>query len=245
MDLKEIHLIDEVEDIRKNWYYTEKSKACMEYLPLESAQTLIDIGSGSGFIAREFALNNIVKNVFCVDINYAEDRVEKLKKGSAVKYTNSIQDEDVSADIALFNDVIEHVEDDVALLKEYLPKIKSGGYVLITVPAFNFMWSAHDDYVVHYRRYNKKSLEKAVEDAGLEVVKTNYFYATLFPLVFVMRKLDNLKRKFIKTPIKSAMKQPNPFVNAVLQKIHAFERKLVFKRNKAYGLTVFCLARKK
>lgn len=245
MDLKELHLAPSIEDIGKNWYYAVKSEAINSYLDQDKVKNIIDVGAGSGYFAYQFAKNNIADHVYCVDINYDNERQEVLENGNKIDFVKSLKNDDIIADVALFNDVIEHVPDDIALLKEYIPQIKKGGYVLVTVPAFHFMWSTHDDYLGHYRRYTIKSLNETMQKAGLEVIKCNYFFASLFPLVFVMRKLGDIKRKILKTPMKSDMANQNPLISKILRNIHFWESKIIFPHNKLYGLTVFCLARKK
>ncbi|MFX4324646.1 methyltransferase domain-containing protein, partial [Acinetobacter baumannii] len=72
-------------------------------------------------------------------------------------------------------DVVEHIEDDVAALEAMAKRLKPGGTILITVPAHQWMWSAHDVVNHHKRRYSKATLIAALERAGLKWRKLGYF----------------------------------------------------------------------
>lgn len=96
-------------------------------------------------------------------------------------------------DLVAALDVVEHVEDDVAALRALVSCLKPGGRLLVTVPAFPFLWSAHDVANHHYRRYTRASLKKAVADAGLKLEFIGWFNALLFPLAVVDRMWGKLR----------------------------------------------------
>src|SRR3546814_13128694 len=79
-------------------------------------------------------------------------------------------------------DVLEHVEDDAGLLRTYLDKAPPQAQAVITVPAFQFLWSHHDVFLEHHRRYTLKTLSRVVERAGAVPLRMHYYYGTIFPL---------------------------------------------------------------
>lgn len=79
-------------------------------------------------------------------------------------------------------DVVEHIEDDVAALAAMRDCLAPGGKILITVPAHQWMWSAHDVVNHHKRRYSKAALKAALDKAGLSPTHFGYFNSLLFPL---------------------------------------------------------------
>jgi hypothetical protein len=97
--------------------------------------------------------------------------------------------ENVSQNLILMMDVLEHVDDDIGLLKQFSGPMSDNANILITVPAFEFLWSGHDVFLEHRRRYTIKSLERVVYKAGLEPVKMRYFFGSLFPAVAGIRLL--------------------------------------------------------
>ena len=145
----------------------------------------------------------------------------------------------------LMMDVLEHVEDDVGLLKEYTSSMPTGGRVFITVPAFQFMWSGHDVFLEHYRRYTIKSMEDVITSAGMTSVKSRYFFASLFPAVAAVRGVKKIVQGQTEEAAKSELRLYPEWLNKTLTVIHDFERNTLFHFNKLFGLSVFCLCEKR
>ena len=141
-------------------------------------------------------------------------------------------------------DVIEHVDDDVALIADYARHVGEVDKFLITVPAFNFLWSSHDDFLDHRRRYTIESLEKSVTDAGLQVTESRYFFGLLFPAVAALRFADKALRGDREAK-ESALKAAPAWLNKTLVGVHDIERTLMFPFNKVAGVTAMCLAEKR
>jgi 2-polyprenyl-3-methyl-5-hydroxy-6-metoxy-1,4-benzoquinol methylase len=150
--------------------------------------------------------------------------------------------EDSGADLVLMMDVLEHVDDDATLLQDYVSKVASGTRFFITVPAFKFMWSEHDDFLEHKRRYTLGQLESLVRDADLAIEKGSYYFGLVFPLAFMDRMLSNILPRPDKSP-HSHLKQHSKLVNSMLTNICKLELPLI-SINRFVGLSVFCLARK-
>jgi hypothetical protein len=84
-------------------------------------------------------------------------------------------------------------------LKSAIEKLKEGGIILITVPAWQFLFSKHDEYSHHYRRYNRKQLMVLLKAVNIKIVKCHYFYTSLFivRIFSMLLKGDNLKGTYI------------------------------------------------
>ncbi|MEE8116593.1 MAG: class I SAM-dependent methyltransferase [Gemmatimonadales bacterium] len=95
----------------------------------------------------------------------------------------------LSYDVLLAMDVLEHIEDDAEALSHWLSFVKPGGYVLITVPAFDWLWSNHDERLGHVRRYTRSSVDRLSERCGLERIRTRYAFGYVLPIVVGVRKL--------------------------------------------------------
>jgi SAM-dependent methyltransferase len=122
-------------------------------------------------------------------------------------------------DLVALLDVLEHVEEDQAALASIAQKLKHGGRILITVPAHPWMWSAHDEVNHHKRRYTRKTLRKAIGDAGLQVELLSWFNSLLFPLAAAARlagRVTGNKDSDDKLP-------PGP-VNSLFETIFGWER---------------------
>jgi hypothetical protein len=94
----------------------------------------------------------------------------------------------------LLMDVIEHVEDDVGLVREYVNKVAPGTRFIATVPAFMWLWSGHDVFLEHVRRYTLPRIERVLQAGGLTVELGCYFYAGVLPLVALSRVAERLRR---------------------------------------------------
>lgn len=142
----------------------------------------------------------------------------------------------------LLLDVLEHIEDDSAALRAVNAYLPPNGWLVVTAPAYPFLWSYHDESFGHYRRYTMGSLRDKLTASGFSVVWASYFNSLLFPLaacVRILRKAlgDGARRTDFR-------QLPLP-VNAVLTKLLACEAHLVGRIPTPFGLSLQAVARKK
>ena len=184
----------------------------------------------------------VCQRAVCVDLVYFVEQVE-IYHGYLLRFVRALKQRNHK--LVIMMDVLEHVDDDVALLREYSAGLTSDAAMLITVPAFQFLWSGHDIFLEHRRRYTRASLIRVVKAANLEVVRCRYFYGLLFPMIAALRLRDKLLHHHHKLEAKSALRKYPPLLNSVLTRIHDVERATVFPFNIFAGATIFCLARPK
>ncbi len=234
MDLKEL---ENGVNPEIHWYYQSKILPLIAYtkkllrnnIPL----TIVDVGSGSGFFAitLERKFPDQIKKVYLVDINYTAEEIEATR-GAKIEKTLSIPAK-IENGLVILMDVLEHLEDDLKMLKEI--KAASSGdnnHFFITVPAFNSLWSGHDDYLGHYRRYKIASLRAVLEKAAYKTQNCHYLYGSLFPMIWAARKIYNVT----KTTPESNMRPFNPLTNKILLKITSAEMPFT-TMNKVFGVT--------
>lgn len=236
MDLKESQLLGD--QVTSHWYYRAKAKALKKVLNYKKFESLLDVGAGSGFFTKYLLNKTSISNSVCVDIGYDLESKE-LSDEKQICYLKSVEHSD--ADLVLLMDVLEHVEDDYALLKNYVDKTNSGTTFVISVPAFQFMWSNHDVFLEHHRRYNIVELERLVTSTGLRIEKSCYFFSLVFPIAFAVRMLEKIFSKD-KSP-KSGLVKHSDIINTVLVSLCNIDLSF-FKYNRFFGLTVFCVAKK-
>jgi SAM-dependent methyltransferase len=136
-------------------------------------------------------------------------------------------------------DVVEHVEDDRGSVAAMADLVAPGGYLVLTVPAYQWMWSAHDEVHHHKRRYTKAEILKIVRAAGVEPVKASYFNAILFPLAAAVRLAKRAAR------IDSADdKLPAAPLNTVFRKIFSAEAAWLTRHDLPFGLSVIVIGRR-
>jgi SAM-dependent methyltransferase len=237
MDLKETQILGE--NISEHWYYRSKAKAMASLLGKQSVLNILDVGAGSGFFSRYLLANTSAHTACCVDISYPQDSDDQ-EEGKPIAFRKSIAQS--NADLVLLMDVLEHVKDDVGLLSSYVDKVPSGTRFLISVPAFEFLWSDHDVFLEHERRYRLEQVEQVAKSAGLKIEKAGYYFAAIFPIVAAIR-LGLQKLKSRKNTVQSDLSPEHPLVNQILSTVCSLELPLI-GFNRVAGLTVFCLASK-
>ena len=234
MDLKEL---ESGVNPEVHWYYQSKILPLINYtrkvLKTTQGLTIVDVGSGSGFfaISLEKKFKDQIKKVYLVDINYTAEEIAETK-GAKIEKVLSIPSR-IENGLVILMDVLEHLEDDLKMLNEIKAAAKGdNNYYFITVPAFLSLWSGHDVYLGHYRRYKIDMLNGVLNKAKYSIKNSYYLYGTLFPMVWLARKLDNMKKK----EATSNMKPFNPLVNKVLLGVTSIDMALS-SINKIAGVT--------
>jgi len=143
------------------------------------------------------------------------------------------------ADAVLLLDVIEHLDDDVAALETARRALRPGGLLVITVPAYRWLWSGHDVALGHRRRYTTRGLSRVVERAGLSVVHASYFNTLLFPAVALTRAWKRLMGD-----ASHDLHRPAPAINRWLERVFALERHVVPRVALPFGASLLLVARR-
>ena len=232
MDLKERASVDPW----THWYYLAKFEAIRRHVQdlQHQVSKVIDVGAGSGFFSLALTRGCRDVDVVCVDPNYPE---EELGRHDGATFVHEVEPWVVSqADTLLFVDVLEHVDDDRSLLARYVDAAATGCVVLVSVPAFMSLWSPHDVFLEHRRRYRLREIERVVRDAGLEVVSAQYLFGSILPMVWVARRLRRGGAP------SSDMRPTSRPVNWILKQSLTLEHRLF--RNTLGGLSAFVVARK-
>jgi SAM-dependent methyltransferase len=142
-------------------------------------------------------------------------------------------------DLVAALDILEHLDDDAASLAALAHRLRPGGWLLITVPAFGFLWSQHDESHHHKRRYRKDELVARIKAAGLIPVRVSYYNSLLFPLIAGVRLLRNLLGR---QGDDEAL--PPRAINRFLAGVFASERHLIGRVPLPLGVSLVALARR-
>ena len=150
---------------------------------------ILDIGCGDTFVIAQLATYFPQVNFIGLDINFSDDQLKSFQQKyldtnvSIHKSWDEIQLDEGSIDVVLLLDVIEHIEDEISFMalvgKNLL--IRDDTQFLITVPAYQSLFAAHDIILGHYRRYTNGSLRRRLAEAGYETEMTRYFFSSLLP----------------------------------------------------------------
>ncbi len=184
MDLCEVK-----DNFKRHPWELARVKALAKILTLkinnENVLRVLDIGCGDAFTVRNVLKGFNVESIDGVDINLSDSEIEKLSiLYNNITFHNKL--ERLKADkynLILLSDVLEHIKDDGIFLNEIINNyLDSGEYLLITVPAYNFLYSSHDRFLRHYRRYNLRELIHLINGTFLEPLSYGYLFLPLIPI---------------------------------------------------------------
>ena len=245
MKISKYHEMEALEKV--HWWFIYRQNILKfilkKYLfKLSKDSTIIDIGCGTGGNLQLLSEN--YTNVVGIDnnefaIKYCKDKnLQNIIQG---ELPNLNEIEDNSADLILLFDVLEHVDEDALALFTIKNKLKKEGFILLTVPAFSFLWSQHDEDFHHKRRYGLKQIKKMLEDLGFHVIKSSYLYFLLFPLILVMRLFKQISKGYSQ---KDDFELNNIFLNSLIIKILSLEKNLLNYFDYPFGSSILILAKK-
>lgn len=140
-------------------------------------------------------------------------------------------------DIVAALDVVEHIADDRAAVEALASCLKPGGKLLVTVPAHQWMWSAHDELNHHKRRYSKRGLARLIEGSPLKLDRIGYFNSLLFPLAVGARMASKLTGR----GGDDDSLPPRP-LNYLFERVFGAERRLIGTVPLPPGLSLFAVA---
>jgi len=222
----------------------------------EDMKTIGDIGCGDCYFARELIHQRNDLVVIAVDTAY--DAVTIKEKMQEINHPRFHLFQNISdaekylrgqrIEMILLLDVIEHIKNEKPFLQEILSGslIDKETQVLITVPAYQTLFTRHDLFLKHFRRYSKNSLEKLLRDAGLLPLRSGYFFMTLLP-VRLLRKLGE-KLGFHSKPKGigqwSNSERLTKFFKNFLLLDYKFSKILGKSGIQLPGLSVYCLCKK-
>lgn len=162
--------------------------------PAEGLRVL-DVGCGDGYVSRSIAASPRVFRVTAVDINLSGERLAELSAEAAkVRFENRYERLSREGyDLALLLDILEHVADDDSFLAGIARDfISPGGFALITVPAFPFLFGSHDRYLGHQRRYGRKDLVELACRAGLEHRRSGFLFLSPLLVRFLSSAVERI-----------------------------------------------------
>jgi len=196
---------------------------------------ILDFGSGSGVNVEMLKKYG---NVDLQEVNkIARLNLKRIKNIN--KIYSSLKIKKSYYNLVLVADVLEHVKNPKELLRILKKNIKKNGYILITVPAYQFLFSSKDKALKHYRRYNKKTLKKTIDEFTL--VEMSYFNTLLFiPIMAIILFNKILNIHFIK----KVETTPNFIINKIFFYFFSFEKIILKFINFPFGLSIYALIKK-
>lgn len=227
-----------------HWWFRGRRRILdrvIDSMALPRAARILEAGSGTGGNLLMLSKYGSV-SAFEMD-----DNARKLAAGKAAgRFTlragccpRDIPFPGEQFDLICMFDVLEHIDEDVQTLAALRNRLAPGGRVLVTVPAYPWLWSAHDVFLHHKRRYTTRSLRRVFAESGLVIERISYFNMLLLPLAALAR----LKDRFMPRKRSSGTEIPAAPINSALRAIFSSERHLLTRFNLPAGVSLMAIAR--
>ncbi len=211
----------------RHWWYQGRRRVlerAIARLGLAKEARILDAGCGSGRNMVDLARYGAVTGVELspTSVRLARERCAgEVIEGSVME----MPFDDGSFDLVVILDVMEHLSDDVGAFVELRRIVAPGGALLVTVPAYQWLWSGHDEINCHHRRYSRRALVAAANSAGWRWQHTTHFNALVLPIAILLRALDRINPKATKSrldlwvpprPVNWLLRQPLNWEAAVI-----------------------------
>jgi len=225
----------------RHWWYRARREVLAALIRRETQlpkdAKILELGCGTG---HNLAMLGAFGHVDGLELDeearaLSEKRLGRKVMSAPLPELAGVQDR--GYDLIGAFDVIEHIADDRAALASIAAKLKPTGKFVMTVPAHQWMWSAHDVVNHHKRRYSKQGLRTLIEASPMKLERLGYFNSLLFPVAVAQRaasKARGAEDADVTLP-------PAP-INTTLEKIFAAERYLVGRLPLPPGLSLFAVA---
>jgi len=228
-----------------HWWFVARRKIiqkAINNLDLPRNIRILDAGCGNGdnlsLLSTFGDLVAFEKNEYALKTAKSKKIGEIYKAELPDKLPNTVK---TNFDLIVLLDVLEHIDDDSKSLTTVRKLMNNKGIILITVPAFQWLWSEHDVIHHHKRRYSKSKLREKLDSSGFRIKYISYFNTLLFPFALVER----IGQKIFSPSNPEILELPNNKINFLLEKIFSLEAIFMNKISLPFGLSLVAIAEKK
>ena len=248
----EYHKIEE-----KNWWFISRRDMILQLIKKICSNknvNILEIGCSGGPLIK-FLHQKKFLNISGIDISQNAIKLCKKRGLKNVKVMDGAKTtfNDDKFDLIIASDTLEHIKNDNSALLEWYRILKPNGKLIIFVPAFNFLWSSHDEINHHFRRYSQSELRKKIKQTKFRIISTSYWNFCIFlpvmELRLIQRLIDNKKSRYHvgkTTPfgIKTLIYKLNPFINRFLIYLLAVENYFLKFSNFPFGVSIYLVCEK-
>ena len=229
-----------IENFSEHWWFQARKRIIdgiiLKFIKKKKLN-ILDFGAGSGVNLKMLSKYGKV-NIYEPHYKTKKYLKKKYNNKRKFKFLNDVNNN--KFDLIILADVLEHLKNDKKELLKLEKCLNKKGLILITVPAYKFLFSKKDQILGHYRRYNKGEIKKLFKN--FKPIKLTYFNFLLFiPISISIIILKILRINFID----EVEKMPNIIINKLLFFIFILEKKIIKTYNLPFGISLLGLFQKK
>jgi SAM-dependent methyltransferase len=237
-----------------HWWFNTRTRGLLRvldgYMAQGSGRLVLDVGCGAGNMMHHLRRYGRVVGVD----NFAKPLIVCLQRGydPQLAPAEALPYEDESFSLVTLLDVVEHCDDDARVLSECFRVCAPGGFLAITAPALQWLWTDNDIINGHKRRYTTGQMRRVLETAGFVPQRMSYAFFLVFPLaagLLVLRRFSG-RRQTVATPradddaYQVEMEPTNPLLNRLLGGLGSIEAALIGRVDLLVGTSIVAVARK-
>ncbi len=226
----------------EHWWYKARREILETAVERFAGDSKLALTVGVGFTKEAEMLSRRARLV-AIDLAPIDPRCREISLPAQADAT-ALPFKNGTFDAVFIFDVLEHIDADTRVLEELHRVLRPMGRLLVTVPAFQFLFGLQDEVSHHKRRYRKGPLKGLVRGSGFEIDYATYFNKLLFPPIAAVR----LFRRVFPADAEAGksdfdMRLPGS-IEAVLEKLFSFERHAIDRTSLPFGISILCSARR-
>jgi len=228
-----------------HWWFVVRKRLLerlLHSLDIPQESPVLDIGCGTGSNLGVLGSVGLYK---AVGLDHSLHALSLAKKKVNLPFVsgdiNSLPIQSNSIGLIIAMDIVEHIDNDLNAILELFQVLRNGGILILTVPAFKFLWGLQDVVTGHKRRYSKREITDKLRKAGFDILKSSHFNFFLFFPILIARRMVHL----LGLKIKSENEINLPWINFFLKAIFSLELYALKYFSFPFGISIFCIAQKK
>jgi SAM-dependent methyltransferase len=224
------------------WWFVARRRLAQAllraYLP-EISGRILDAGCGTGALLGELQSLGLA-----VGVDTAVEALHLTRQRGAFPVVQArleaLPFASETFQVAFALDVLEHLPDERPALRELYRVLQAGGYLIVSVPAYSWLWSKHDVALAHYRRYTARTLRTRLCEAGFQVRLLSPSVGVLLPVIALARWLDRLRPG---APAATLVPVPR-WLNRALVRLQDCETRWLLRRRLPFGVSLVAVAQR-
>ncbi len=227
-----------------HWWFVGRRKllhSILMSLKVSKSSVALEVGCGTGANLRTL----VAAGLYAIGLDRSTYALTLVRSKEELPLLagdlNNLPVRTDSVGLIIAMDILEHLDDDARGINESYRVLKENGLLILTVPAFKFLWGIQDRVTGHKRRYTRKQIVNRLKEMGFDILRSSYFNFFLFFPILVGRWMI----RFLRLQIESENEINSPLINLLLKALFSMEIHVLKYFSFPFGVSIFCIARKR